>query len=313
MKKKRLSISQQLMAVAIENLNKQQNDVTRKAYVRNTKKYIYFCRENFNCKSYEECKNHIQDYADYLKMNGYTPSSIHTYIAAACAAFDVKMDTIDKPKRIVSKFIRNRSIPKNMRTSQDLENPKWAYIVEFQKRVGIRRNELLHLKGKDFIETSKGCFVHVNRGKGGKKQYQRIMSEDVDFVKKYFCYVGKEDYIFDKKYFANALPFHKLRAECARDCYFKLLKQIKQEPEYLQVLEQEIRERWQQNKDKRGEVKPFPEKEIQGYYTVRGGNRNRAIEKGLPISYNRLVAMWVSIFKLSHYRLNVTIENYFLI
>ncbi len=312
MKKKRLSISQQIMAVAVEKLNKQQNDVTRKAYIRNTKKYIYFCRENFNCKSYEECKNHIQDYADYLKMQGYTASTIHTYIAAACASFGVKMDEIDKPKRIVSEFVRNRNIPKNMRVSQDLENPKWAYIVEFQKRVGIRRNELLHLKGKDFLETPQGAFVRVNRGKGGKKQYQRIMSEDVEFIKKYFCCVEKDEYIFDRKYFANALPFHKLRAECARNYYFKLLKQVQEDPAFLKVLEQEIRERWTENKDKRGRVKPFPEKELRGYYTLRGGNRKRAIEKGLPISYNRLVAMWVSIFKLSHYRLNVTIENYFL-
>lgn len=300
------------MAVAIEKLNKQNNDVTRKAYIRNTKKYIYFCRENFNCRSFEECKNHIQDYADYLKMQGYTASTIHTYIAAACVAFGVKMDKINKPKRIVSEFVRNRNIPKNMRTSQDLENPKWAYIVEFQKRVGIRRNELLHLKGNDFLETPQGAFVRVNRGKGGKKQYQRIMSEDVEFIKKYFCCVGKDEYIFDRKYFANALPFHKLRAECARECYFKLLKQVQENPAFLKVLEQEIRQRWQENKDKRGRVKPFPEKELRGCYTLRGGNRKRAMEKGLPISYNRLVAMWVSIFKLSHYRLNVTIENYFL-
>ncbi len=312
MKKKRLSISQQIMAVALEKLNKQNNDVTRKAYIRNTKKYIYFCRENFNCKSYEECKNHIQDYADYLKMNGYTPSTIHTYIAAACAAFGEKMDKINKPKRIVSQFVRNRNIPKNMRTSQDLENPKWVYIVEFQKRVGIRRNELLHLKGKDFIETPNGCFVHVKRGKGGKEQYQAIMPEDVAFIKNYFRCVEKEEFIFDRKYFANALPFHKLRAECARDCYFKLLKKVQENPDIAKQLEKEIRERWHENKDKRGRVKLFSEKELRGYYTLRGGNRKRAIEKGLPISYNRLVAMWVSIFKLSHYRLNVTIENYFL-
>ncbi len=312
MRKKRLSIVQQIMQEAIEKLNRQQNDVTRKAYIRNTKKYIYFCRENFNCRSFEECKNYIQDYADYLKMQGYTPSTIHTYIAAVCAAFDVKMDTIDKPKRIVSKFIRNRSIPKNMRTSQDLENPKWAYIVEFQKRVGIRRNELLHLKGKDFVETPQGAFVHVNRGKGGKKQYQRIMAEDVGFIKKYFCCVEKEDYVFDKKYFANALPFHKLRAECARDCYFKLLKQVQENPAFLKILEKEIRQRWQENKDKRGRVKPFPENEIRGYYTLRGGNRNRAIEKGLPISYNKTILLWVSIFKLSHYRNNIAATNYML-
>ena len=312
MKKKRLSITQQIMAVAIEKLNTKQNDITRKAYIRNTKKYIYFCRENFNCRSFEECKNHIQDYADYLKMQGYTASTIHTYIAAACASFGVKMNEINKLKRIVSEFVRNRNIPQNMRTCQDLENPKWAYIVEFQKRVGIRRNELLHLKGKDFIETPQGVFVRVNRGKGGKKQYQRIMSEDVKFIKKYFCCVEKDEYIFDRKYFANALPFHKLRAECARNCYFKLLKQVQEDPAFLKVLEQEIRERWQENKDKRGRIKPFPVKELRGYYTLRGGNRKRAIEKGLPISYNRLVAMWVSIFKLSHYRLNVAIENYFL-
>ena len=134
----------------------------------------------------------------------------------------------------------------------------------------------------------------------------------LEFIKKYFCCVEKEEFIFDRKYFANALPFHKLRAECARYCYFKLLKQVQANPNFAKQLEQEIRQRWQENKDKRGRVKPFPEKELRGYYTLRGGNRKRAIEKGLPISYNKTILLWISIFKLSHYRNNIAATNYML-
>ena len=169
-----------------------------------------------------------------------------------------------------------------------MENPRWSYIVEFQRRVGIRRDELRRLKGMDLERDESGylCVV-VRRGKGGKCQYQRILQEDVELIRLYFEAVAKDGYVFDQKYFENDLNFHRLRAEVAKAYYGEQLKRIKADPQYAEQLEKEIRARWEKmNVNKKGNTKRFKEVEIKGVYVLRGKNREFAIKKGLPICPN---------------------------
>lgn len=45
-------------------------------------------------------------------------------------------------------------------------------------------------------------------------------------------------------------------------------------------------------------------------YKLRGNNYQKAIEQGKEMEYNRLALMAVSVFHLSHWRLDVTVTNY---
>ena len=45
-------------------------------------------------------------------------------------------------------------------------------------------------------------------------------------------------------------------------------------------------------------------------YVLRGKNREKAIAQEKPVTYNRLAMMMVSVFHLSHWRLDVTSVNY---
>ena len=65
-RERKLTITQQIMQTAIEKLAKYQNDVTRKTYTRQFKSYVKFCREYFAARTFEDCREHIQDYSDYL-------------------------------------------------------------------------------------------------------------------------------------------------------------------------------------------------------------------------------------------------------
>lgn len=312
MAKKRVrkpTITQQIMQTAIEKLKKYQNDITRKTYARQVKRYIKFCREKFDSKTFSDCEKYIQAYSDFLQSENYTASTIHTYLAAVCAVFEVALGDIQKPVRHVADYVRGRTI------KNDLDNPKWAYIVEFQRRVGIRRDELKRLKGEDFCRDESGypC-VLVRRGKGGKTQYQRILEKDVEFVKSYFDYVSPNERIFDGKYFENDLNFHRLRAESAKEYYFEQLKRMKENPKYEEKLEMEIRKRWEKmNLTKKGKVKKFKENELRGVYTLRGKNRELATRKGLPVHYDKCALLATSIFKLSHWRNDVTVASYMLV
>ena len=310
---RKLSITQQIMQTAIEKLQKYQHDVTRKQYTKQMKLYVKFCRENFNSKSFEDCENHIQEYSDFLQKQNYSASTIHTYLAAVCAVFEVNLSTIQKPIRHTADYIRGRnrmnSVPKN-----DLDNSKWAYITEFQRRVGIRRDELKHLCKDDFAydESGQRC-VLVRKGKGGKMQYQRILEKDVKFIKSYFDSTSPNERVFNEKYFQNDLNFHHLRAECAKEYYYEQLKKIKENPSYRSQLEKEIKARWYAtNKTKNGKPKPFRNNELYGIYTLRGKNRILAQTKGLPINYDKTALLATSIFKLSHFRSDVTIASYML-
>ena len=137
MSKKRVrkpTVTQEIMQVVVEKLQKYQHDVTRKTYLRQTKQYIKFCREHFNVRTFEACKEHIQAYSNYLQSENYTASTIHTYLASVCAVFEVNLATITKPVRYVADYVRGRKT-KNLDSNNDLDNPKWVYIVAFQEKV----------------------------------------------------------------------------------------------------------------------------------------------------------------------------------
>ena len=310
---RKLTVTQQIMQTAIEKLQKYQHDTTRKTYTRQVKKYIKFCREHYNSKTFADCETHIQAYSDFLQEENYSASTIHTYLASVCAVFDIKLSAIQKPTRYVSEYKKGRNHIA-LDSKNDLNNLKWSYIVEFQQKVGIRRNELRRLRGSDFVydESNHPC-VRVRKGKGGKIQYQRILEKDIESIKSYFQNISPDERIFDEKYFENDLNFHKLRAESAKEYYHEQLKRIQENPEYAEILEKEIRLRWQiMNLTKKGKPKKFKENELNGIYILRGKNREFALNKGLPLYYNKCALLATSIFKLSHWRNDVTVASYLL-
>ena len=99
---------------------------------------------------------------------------------------------------------------------------------------------------------------------------------------------------------------HPLRASQAKRAYLYYLNGI-QDPAFRENLIKELEARWQFNKKKNWD----PEK-LEGTYYLRGRNRKFALEHNLPTAYNRLALMAVSVFHLSHWRLDVTVCNYIL-
>lgn len=86
-----------------------------------------------------------------------------------------------------------------------------------------------------------------------------------------------------------------------------------EDADYAEKLEYEIRLHWEKmNLTKKGKPKKFKETEICGIYTLRGKNRAMAREKGLPLHYDKRALLATSVFKLSHWRCDVTIGSYLL-
>ncbi len=314
-RKRRESVTHKIMSNVISILNeKTAHDLTRKNYIRHCKKYIAFCREQYNCKDFESCREHIQDYSDYLQASGqYSAASIHTFLAAPCVVFDIPMNTIQKPIRHIGEFSRGRTKTLN-HTNQDLSDPEYKRIVEFQRCVGVRRAELAKITGDCLVTDESGypCIL-VKNGKGNKVQLQRLNKpEDLEFIKPYFEGKATDELIFTDKEINNNLNFHKLRALSAQEYYDIQLERILNEPGYAEQMVKEIEARWNRfNIDKStGKSKPFNKSKLEGWYVTRGTVRQNAIKNNRPIKYNRLAVYMVSLYKNSHFRSNVTVENY---
>lgn len=314
---RKLTITQQIMQEVEKQLKSKNypNEKTYKTYLHHARRYVQFCRENYNCRSYEDCSNleYAQGYCDALKEN-YAPSSIHLFMVSVTSAFNLPLRKIDKPIRHTAEYTRGRKEKFTPQAAEDLNDPRWNYIVEFQKRGALRRMELLRLCGRNFKQDESGYWcIEVEKGKGSKYQLNRLNSEeDVEFIRKYFEAVKPDEKIFPPELFRNRLNLHKLRADSAREFYFQNLKKLQENPAYAEQMEREIRARWEKyNIDKRtGEPKKFNPEKYRGYHVLRGKNRELAMKNGMPGKYHKLCLLYTSIMKLSHWRCSVAVNSY---
>lgn len=323
-RQRRLSVTQQIMQDVDAKLKSKNypNHKTYRQFLRHSYRYVQFCRENFDCRDYESCCNMeiAQSYADDLVNQGYSASTIHTYLAAISRSMTgVNLKDINKPRRYTSEYTRGRKEPFAPCKANDLEHEDHEYLCTFQKLVGIRKSELKKLKTDDLVLDTDGFSyaywaIRVKVGKGGKKnQLNRLnKEEDIDIIRKYFEGKGPNELIFPPEVFKNHLNLHKLRAESAKEYYKIQVQKIKEDPEYEKQLEKEIIDRWNKYNINPNTGKPryFDKKEITGYWVLRGKNRKKAMALGNDVRYLKLAVLATSMFKLSHWRNDTTIYSY---
>lgn len=313
--KHRKTVSERLFEDAKIFYAKYSNDITRKTFERNYLRFIKYCRENHQCKTKEDMSKYIQEYADFLTYNKkYSASTIHLHISGICLYHnDVPLSSIQKPIRHISDYKRGRQGARKIeRNHNDLNNPKFAHLVEFQRVVGLRRAELKRLTGDCLIHDDIGYGILVKSGKGGKRHIQRIfIPEDIELVEKYFRGKKPNEKIFQAKEFNNDLNLHYLRAKNSQryyDYYVEALKDPKRKEELIKALIYTY-----EMPGKNGKRKRFNPNLIEGKYRYRGANLEKAKELGLPTEYERLPALLCNVFQLAHNRISVGCQSYFLV
>lgn len=285
---------------------------TIKQHKNNAIKYGQWCKRTYHCKTTEDCAQHFQDYVTFLTAKGLSASTIHTYLAGVCYAFNVNLADVKKPTRINARNQRSRGVkPSDARA--DAQRDVSPRLYDFASAVGCRRAEYAALRQNDLVTDVNGHLcVYVRRGKGGKKQFQRILPDDVELVKSYFD--GSETFVFSKVEITNKLDLHALRANQARKAYTYYLTRLQNEPEYRATLLKEIQNTWDADDAERAEKgwkkKRWRQSQVEGEYRLRGETRKLAAAHDLPVCYDRLATMAVSVFHLAHWRLDVTVDNY---
>lgn len=309
-------------------LPKIQNNKTGSSYKKHLKNFARWAKSQGYRRPEQITRDVIQEYEQYLEGSPkqYSPATIHTYLTPVCAAADVNMAEIRKPKRSAGSIIRGRRldldgqvISRNRQGDRQESDQKYARLVSLQRAIGIRRAELARLTGADLVERGHSLYVRVNKGKGGKNQMQYVLPQDEQIVREIFAGVAPDQKVFSKAEMSNVINLHGMRAQHGRDCYQHYLRHITTRQGAADSLRQTLLKRWEAGHERLRESDPKAwERQRERFvadfddrpYRLRGENLAKAQALGLPEEYNRLALMSVSVFHLSHWRLDVTVTNY---
>ncbi|MGU7877992.1 hypothetical protein ACS6ZA_11045 [Streptococcus suis] len=321
MPRKRNSLKHDIFVAATKNVT---NNTSRTSYKRSATRFSKWAKVNGVKKISDITEEVLQKYHDDLQQDPkqYTPATIHTYLAPIAKASGINLNRIKKQKRTSDRIVRGRKHEANEQGKKQELNSRFSRLIQFQKVIGIRRNELKKLTGSDLIEDEYGnCYVLVKRGKGGKEQMQYILPNDIELVKQTFAGIGENEPVFTDEEMKNQINLHGLRAQHARDSYFYYLNRIQQNPKIKQALKNLLITRWEEGHQKLKNESPRQyDRQRENFiydlrdeaYVLRGTNKSKALVSGMPIAYNRLALMAVSVLNLSHWRLSVTVTNYIL-
>lgn len=291
---------------------------TKRTYKAAIKRFCTWTKEqNYTREAVlDNPQSYLQQYADNLKARGLSAATIHTYIAPCCKGLNIPMQHISKPDRAIRDITRSRG-GKNPRGRKDAEKPEYARLVAFQSAVGLRRAELAHLKGEDLQKRDGALYVHVQSGKGGREQWQKILPRDAGIVAETFKGIGKDERVFRDDEMKNRIDLHGMRAAHARECYDYYATRIKQEPDYRSQLQEDLKAYFREYHDPDGKLDLdaynrfcLDMEKNAGMYQMRGEARKLAEEMERPTIYDRVGLMATSVFHLAHWRLDVTITNY---
>jgi hypothetical protein len=293
--------------------------------------YIHACRSFDDWRKSAGLSNkHARDnpreavvqWAEHLRQAGIAQSTIHTMVAGACCGMGIPSNGIVKHGTAMDK---TKSMGRSERAQAARVKKSNEDIVRFQAMVGGRRAALSRLTGKCFVYDESGCpCVFFERDKGGKPHKQRIRLEDVESVKAYFDRCKPNERLFGK--IDHDLDLHGLRAEHSRRMYQYYRSGLCSTPQGREQLRQQLWARytdseigckaWLLAKEQGDESRMrkleyrFRKQMEDGTYYLRGANRQAAIERGRPVQYDRLALLAVSVFSLSHWRLDVVSKFY---
>jgi len=96
----------------------------------------------------EEAKEQIQLYINFQTERGLSPYSINTSLSAVCKATHSNISDYDRPKRSIARIVRGVGERRD-----DKYNERVAgVLINANKLLGLRRNELKNLRVSDIIE-----------------------------------------------------------------------------------------------------------------------------------------------------------------
>lgn len=247
----------------------------------------------------EDSKDYIQDYIHYLEEDGKSPYSINTALAAICKATGACQHDYTHPPRTIANIERGSGERRN-----DKYNEKnHADILDANRLLGLRRNELRRLRAKDIVEKD-GVVIVQTKGKGGRHNEQIYIFEDEkEMILALKAGKEPEDKLFSRDRFDNDADLHNQRALRAQDVYNRVLEDMRLHPERREYYKQQIQSYY----ETRGRI---CKENLDNPYCIRGALRQKMTVQNRDCTFDRVAVLFVSISVLSHTRSDTTVEHY---
>ena len=256
----------------------------------------------------------------------YSAATISTYVKGACHAYGVDFKKINAdpdgkpvlPRRTAGSIIKgtDRGNPDaNPQGRRELYMSKYSRFVELARVTEVRRGELTEIRGRDLTTDESGHLCIAVTGKNGKYTLQRILPWEQATIREIFAGVKPKQFVLTKDECVNKIDVHYIRAQrcqAAYDYYERLIA-----AGGADQLRQEMIDRFDAlhiNGDAKKDVAARKEflriMNNEKTFYMRGENKRVAQSHGRPTAYNRLAFLCVSVFHLSHWRIDVTRVNY---
>jgi integrase len=182
-----------------------------------------------------DARIYVKAYLNELKAKDYSAFTVHTAAAALAKLFECRMENfgvdLDKRERKVIKRSRHEPDPEYERKHHD--------IVDFYRGCGLRRCEMLRLKGEDVYRNENGdVIVHVRKGKGGKERFVTARKQYADHIEKMAGAVQPKEHVFLT--LPGKLQNHHYRGDFAKGLYYELARPIEElAPDELYIMRKE--------------------------------------------------------------------------
>lgn len=245
-----------------------------------------------------EAANHIQEYLDYQANDKHLSAwSVHTSCAALTKTFQKDMRDYTVPKRQLCDITRSRGV----RAHDELNNRLVGDVMEANRTLALRRNELKNLRVSNFSDNGSSITMSTI-GKGGKHN-ETVFRHPAELatIRDLVANKAETDYVFDRQAFRNDADYHQSRAEAFQLRYQRICEDMRNRPEARAEYQQIIRDTFAARGRELRENLDRP-------YYCRGSHREALERQGIATSYDRTSVMMVSLE--FHYRSDVLVQHY---
>ena len=190
---------------------------TFRTYLNIGVKFTQFCKENYGCKTLEQCKTHLTDYIAHRE--------------SYCSAYTTKLDVSALNKiygtNIRSSKSRSRTAVTRSRGAKEMDKhfsaSRNAELVNFLRASGLRRAEASVARGSDLCNCPNspvglGIYVRPSGAKGGRPRVAPLYcsQQTAQQIQDRCAAVGNHR-LFD--HIHTKLDVHSLRADYALNVY----------------------------------------------------------------------------------------------
>lgn len=257
--------------------------------------------------SIEECEPYIQEYMNWMDAEGLSAYTIQIRLASICKSFPEPLCMLDFEHK--SRSIAHISRGKGKTKNQEYSSKKAKETLEINRLLGMRREALRKLKASDIKEVTVGDrkLVIVESIGKGKKYNQQIFYDPEEQRRVLQLKKGKapDERICNPEDFHCDANFHKERELRCKEVYYRVKEEIESSPEKKKFYQDEVRRLFAEANRSSKELDML-DKPVY----VRGENRQRLLDEGREIAYDRTSLLICSLTVTNHFRSSVTLEFY---